>query len=268
MALDGNPLSEESLNTHVPSLIERGVDVSVGSVALSLAAEGGSARFDVSGYFKALLGEDFTLTASSGDLSLARPDIAGGALVVAPGARAGTVTVTVEARNSAGETATLDFLVRVRGPWFVPLVPNASGSRQGFVRIANLDARAGEVRIVPVDDTGRAGGELTLALSAGETVHVNSDDLETGNTAKGLTGSSGRGTGDWRLELGSDLDLDVLAYIRTPRRVPHGHARCGDQNGSRVPGSHLQPGEQRGPAEPAASDQSGRRRRGSDRQRH
>ena len=122
--------------------------------------------------------------------------------------------MTVEARNGAGKTARLTFLVRVRGPWLVPLVPSASGSRQGFVRVANLDARGGQVRILPVDDAGRAGDALTLAIGAGETVHFNSGDLETGNAAKGLTGASGRGTGDWRLELTSDLDLDVLAYIR------------------------------------------------------
>ena len=215
VALDGNPLSEESLNTHVPALLDRGVKVSVGTVALALATDGAPVRFDVSGYFEALLGEGAALTVTSGNLSLATSEMSDGALVVTPGARAGTVTVTVEARSSSNRTARLDFLVRVRGPWLVPLVPSASGSRQGFVRVANHDARAGEVRILPVDDAGQAGGELTLSIGAGQTVHFNSDDLETGNAGKGLSGSAGDGQGDWRLALRSGLDLEVLAYVRT-----------------------------------------------------
>ena len=215
VALDGNPLSEVSLNAHVPALLERGVKVSVGAVTLAVVTGEAPGGFDVSGYFEALLGEGAALTATSGDLSLATADIADGALVVTPGARAGSVSVTVEARSSSGRTARLEFLVRVRGPWLVPQMPSAPGSRQGFVRVANHDGRAGEVRILPVDDAGQAGGELTLSIGAGQTVHFNSDDLETGNPSKGLTGGAGDGRGDWRLALRSDLDLEVLAYVRT-----------------------------------------------------
>ena len=45
--------------------------------------------------------------------------------------------------------------------------------------------------------------------------HFNSNDLEQGNVGKGLTGSTGAGEGDWRLELSSDADIEVLSYIRT-----------------------------------------------------
>ena len=215
VALDGNSLSQESLNTHVPALRDRGVKVSVGTVALALAADGALGQFDVSGYFEALLGEGAALTATSGNLSLATAEVIDGALAVTPGARAGSVSVTVEARSSSGRTARLEFLVRVRGPWLVPLVPSASGSRQGFVRVANHDGRAGDVRILPVDDEGYTGGPLTLTIDAGQTVHFNSDDLEAGNAGKGLAGSAGDGQGDWRLALRSDRDLEVLAYVRT-----------------------------------------------------
>ena len=215
VALDGNPLSEMSLNTYIPELLARGVRVSVDPVVLALVAGDAAVRFEVAGYFEALVGENPTLAASSGDTSLATVAVADGAIMVTPGARAGAVAVTVEATGGAGETARLDFLVRVRGPWLVPLVPSAASSRQGFVRVANHDARAGEVRILPVDDAGQAGGELTLSIGAGQTVHFNSDDLETGNAGKGLAGSAGDGQGDWRLAVRSDLDLEVLAYVRT-----------------------------------------------------
>ena len=56
---------------------------------------------------------------------------------------------------------------------------------------------------------------MTLALDARETRQFNSHDLELGNEDKGLTGGTGAGEGDWRLELTSDLDIAVLSYVRT-----------------------------------------------------
>ena len=98
----------------------------------------------------------------------------------------------------------------------VPLFPAASDSvRQGFVRIINHGDESGEVSIEAIDDEGGVHGPLTLSIGAGETVHFNSGDLENGNQNKGLAGSTGSGQGDWRLDLASDLDIEVLAYIRT-----------------------------------------------------
>ena len=101
-------------------------------------------------------------------------------------------------------------------PHLVPLFPSASDAAlQGFVRVINHSGDSGEVQIDAVDDTGVSYGSLTLSIDATETVHFNSDDLEGGNTGKGLTGSTGAGEGDWRLTLTSDLDVEVLSYIRT-----------------------------------------------------
>ena len=98
----------------------------------------------------------------------------------------------------------------------VPLFPAASDTvRQGFVRIINHGEEAGDVSIEAIDDEGNVRGPLTLSLGSGETVHFNSGDLEEGNPDKGLTGDTGSGQGDWRLDLTSDLDIEVLAYIRT-----------------------------------------------------
>ena len=99
---------------------------------------------------------------------------------------------------------------------YVNLVPSDSEPlREGFVRVINHSAQAGEVSIDPVDDGGRAFDTITLSIDANETVHFNSGDLEMGNEGKGLTGSTGSGEGDWRLAVTSDLDIEVLAYIRT-----------------------------------------------------
>ena len=98
----------------------------------------------------------------------------------------------------------------------VPLFPAASDAAlQGFVRVINHSGDSGEVQIDAVDDTGVSYGPLTLSIDGATTVHFNSNDLEGGNTGKGLTGSTGAGEGDWRLTLTSDLDVEVLSYIRT-----------------------------------------------------
>ncbi len=99
-------------------------------------------------------------------------------------------------------------------PWF-PSASDALG-RQGFVRVVNHVDRTGEVTIRAYDGTDRAYEALTLSIGAGETKHFNSDDLEGGAPSKGLNGSTGAGEGDWRLELTSGLDIEVLSYIRTP----------------------------------------------------
>ena len=99
----------------------------------------------------------------------------------------------------------------------VPLFAPASDSlgRQSFVRIVNHSDETGEVRIDTFDDEGSAYDSSILTISANETVHINSDDLENGNAEKGLTGATGPGRGRWRLELVSGLDIEVLAYLRT-----------------------------------------------------
>ena len=99
----------------------------------------------------------------------------------------------------------------------VPLFPAVenSATRQGFVRIFNHDDEAGEIAILVIDDTGHRSGPLTLTIAAGATVHFNSDDLQNGNQDKGLPIGVGRSFGgDWRLEMTSDLDIEVLAFIR------------------------------------------------------
>ena len=98
----------------------------------------------------------------------------------------------------------------------VPFVPRATNDvREGFVRVINHGDEGGEVRIDAYDDDGVHRGPVTLTVPAEGAVHFNSDDLAGGNADKGLAGRIGSGIGDWRLEMRSDLDVEVLAYIRT-----------------------------------------------------
>ena len=94
--------------------------------------------------------------------------------------------------------------------------PAAHPVRQGFVRVINHSAAAGEVLVEAIDDAGARFGPVALAVGAGAATHFNSDDLEAGNAAKGLPAGVGPpGEGVWRLELSSELDVEVLSYART-----------------------------------------------------
>ena len=64
-------------------------------------------------------------------------------------------------------------------------------------------------------------GPKEITLNARQTLHFNSDDLETGNPMSnpdkvpGLEEGIGGGTGDWRLVLDTELDIEPLVYVRT-----------------------------------------------------
>ena len=88
--------------------------------------------------------------------------------------------------------------------------------RQGFIRIINHSDEPGMVEIEGVDDAGMRYGPIELSIGAGETKHLNSEDIETGSEDKGLPDGLGNGEGDWRLLLyAGDLDIELMAYIRT-----------------------------------------------------
>jgi len=94
----------------------------------------------------------------------------------------------------------------------VPYVPSAAhGGFAGLVRIENRSARSGEVRVLAIDDGGRGHEAGPVRLAASGTVQFGSDDLETGNAELGLAGT-GAGSGDWRLEVRTDLDIEARAY--------------------------------------------------------
>ena len=99
----------------------------------------------------------------------------------------------------------------------VPLFPSASDGegRRGLVRVVNRSADSAEVGIDAFDATDRAYEELRLALEAESSAEFDATDLEQGNAAKDLTGSTGPGEGDWWLELSSASDIEVLSYVDT-----------------------------------------------------
>ena len=87
--------------------------------------------------------------------------------------------------------------------------------RQGFVRVINRSDVGGDVSIEAIDDVGNVYDPLTLHVDAGAVAAFDSEDVEGGEPEEGLVGSTGPGVGDWRLVLTSELDIEVLPYIRT-----------------------------------------------------
>ena len=122
----------------------------------------------------------------------------------------GTYTLQVEFSGSPPPPTPPD-------SWHLPFVTAASNAGlEGFVRIINHSNRAGTVSILAFDDEGDRAGPVTLSLAASSAVHLTSADLENGSASKGLSAGIGQGTGYWRLELISELNIEPVAYIRTP----------------------------------------------------
>ena len=214
ITLTGNPLSEESLNVHVPALRDRGVHVGVDSVRLLVSPDTRGAAFDISGFFEATAGPGADLTVRSDAPDAVEAELVAGALRVSLGAVEGPTTVHVTATASDGTTETLAFEVSIRQ--VLALFPSAATpAYQGFARVTNHSPKPGRAVIHATDDEGRRAGPVTLFLDAYATAPFNSQDLEHGNAAKGLSDGVGAGTGDWRLDFGSNQDIEVLGYART-----------------------------------------------------
>ena len=220
LTLTGNPLSEISLNTHVPALLERGAHVTVDSVRLILSADEAKVDYDVSGYFAALLGEEIRTRVEVGKSQLATVEVRAGVLQVERLGPGGMMDVVITATDQEGQSARLVVNLDMASLPFqrsLSFLPQAADTaRQGFTRIINRSGSGGEVWIQAIDDTGASRSPISLALGAGRGMHFNSRDLEHGNPNKGLSGGVGSGTGDWRLSLEADLDLQALTYVRTP----------------------------------------------------
>ena len=142
--------------------------------------------------------------------------------VVFPLLLAGTLSVTAPVvQGAVGSPGTLP--AAVSAPITVPLFTQSTSTGSiSHLRVINHSTEAGTVSIVAYDDAGSSYGPATLDIDAGEAVHFNAGDLEAGNEDKGLRDGIGTGTGAWRLELTSALEIEVLSYSRTEDGVVGG----------------------------------------------
>jgi hypothetical protein len=96
--------------------------------------------------------------------------------------------------------------------------PGSNKNQKSSLRLVNNSNQTGSVTISGIDDKGLAapGGDVTLSIPSNGGAIITSEDLENGNSALGLTGSLGDGTGKWRLEISSDVNLEVQSLLATP----------------------------------------------------
>ena len=132
--------------------------------------------------------------------SLAVVDVRGNALAER------SVNVHVPALREEGTTVLVGHAV--------PYFPAVGGSNEGFVRLVNKGNASGSVFIEAVDDAGVRFGPERLRLGARRAVHFDSSELQDGHAAKGFAGIGPPTVGDWRLEIASALDIEVLSYVR------------------------------------------------------
>ena len=100
----------------------------------------------------------------------------------------------------------------------VPYFPATTDhlGRSGMLRIVNRTASSGSVHIVAYDDSGLRMGPIEMNLHGNQSIHVDSAELENGNPEKGISAGIGLpSSGDWRLAMTSDLDINVVSYIRS-----------------------------------------------------
>ena len=177
---------------------------------------GGALALDLSAAFRSPGGGALSFTASSSEPAVASVSVEGAVLTVR-GLLPGVAEVAVTATDGAGRSISQRFALTVTAPeaaWYLP--PAADPFLQGFVRVVNHSAAAGEVAVTAVDDAGRQYAPLTLRLGPRAAAHFNSDDLEAGNAAKGLSGGVGPGAGGWRLAFGGGaLDAEAIGLLRT-----------------------------------------------------
>ncbi len=85
--------------------------------------------------------------------------------------------------------------------------PAGNTLAESFLRVSNWGTTGGLVTIEGYDDGGNPGDStIRFVLSAGETLQLNSSDLENGNVGKGLSGAFGDGIGRWRMVVTAEFD--------------------------------------------------------------
>ena len=97
-------------------------------------------------------------------------------------------------------------------PLLVP--PGATGDPQGTVRILNDAQESATVTIYAIDDAGVRTGPATLLLDPLVAVELSATELESGDSAKGLSSGLGRLSGEVRLVIDSDVPVVPSTYVR------------------------------------------------------
>jgi len=94
--------------------------------------------------------------------------------------------------------------------------PASNPNQLSLLRLVNRTNTSTTITISGIDDYGvQSSGNITLTLAANAAATLQSNDLEKGNTAKGLLNKLGDGYGKWRLQISSTNSVSVMSIIRT-----------------------------------------------------
>lgn len=138
------------------------------------------------------------------------------AIAASPVAVSTTLTSAVTSVTTAAQAGNVDALKYNGSSVDVTTFnPGGNTTQQSFLRVVNGGDIDGLVTITGVDDAGNAGSPVTFNLNAGNSMQLNSDDLQNGNTAKGLTGALGSSVGKWRLNVTGEFNgMAVQSLVR------------------------------------------------------
>lgn len=97
--------------------------------------------------------------------------------------------------------------------------PASNENQRTFLRIVAPDNDA-SIAVFVTDDAGVRRGPLPLTVLAGQSVQLNSTDIEQGNPSKGFPAGAGTGVGKWRIDLASDQRFRAFALSTGLAELP------------------------------------------------
>ena len=94
-------------------------------------------------------------------------------------------------------------------------VSETAQGQRGVLRVQSLLDESGTVEVYAIDDSGVRTGPATFTLDAMAAAEFDAADLVSGNAGKGLTGGLGGLSGDVRLEIDTELQVELLVHLRS-----------------------------------------------------
>lgn len=99
----------------------------------------------------------------------------------------------------------------------IPFLPSPSDPfhRSGLLRLTNTSRRDGQIRVVVLNESGEALSALKKTIRARETIEISSLELDKVTRSQRHDDSLPSHQSSWRLELHSNLTIEMAAYLLT-----------------------------------------------------
>jgi len=96
--------------------------------------------------------------------------------------------------------------------------PGSNSNQQTFLRFSNPNNTSASVEVYGIDDGGNLSKKepFSFNLAANASIQLTAQDIENGNSSKGLTSNLCDGQGKWQFRIRSDNAIRVMGLIRTP----------------------------------------------------